>query len=125
MKASDRRAAWGARMVVVGLLVFAGLRWGAPAGAASGARRWQADPQIGPVGVLALDNQGNGWAWAAPKPQTFATSFLLRIENGAWHIVADSTSNPGLLPPGLGMQRLAITADGRAGWAIGNIAVGA
>ena len=41
---------------------------------------------IGPVGAIALDGSGNGWAWAAPAPQTFATNFLLRIEAGrtAW-----------------------------------------
>src|SRR5689334_11821952 len=44
--------------------------------------------EIGNVYAMALDASGNGWAWAAPKPQTFATSFLLRIENGTWRIAA-------------------------------------
>src|SRR6478609_8941748 len=114
MKSLDRRAVWGARLVIVGLLVFAGLRPQAPAGAQPA----QADPQIGPVGVLALDGTGNGWAWAAPKPQTFATSFLLRIENGVWRIALDSTSAPAVLPLNSRIDRIVLTAKGDEGWAI-------
>jgi hypothetical protein len=77
--------------------------------------------ELGPVGALALDGSGNGWAWAAPAPQTFATSFLLRLEDSQRSIVADSTENPVLLPPGLRMVRMVLTADGTDGWAIGNI----
>ena len=76
---------------------------------------------IGPVGAIALDGSGNGWAWAAPAPQTFATSFLLRLEDGQRSIAADSTGNPALLPPGLRMTRMVLTADGSDGWAIGNV----
>jgi hypothetical protein len=81
----------------------------------------QAGPEIGAVWTVALDAAGDGWAWANPAPQTFATTFLLRIESGAWRIAADSTSNPDLLPPGLQITRMAITADGRDGWATGRV----
>ncbi len=76
---------------------------------------------IGPVGAIALDGSGNGWAWAAPAPQTFATSFLLRLEDGQRSIAADSPGTPALLPPGLRMTRMVLTADGSDGWAIGNV----
>ena len=77
--------------------------------------------EIGSVYAMALDAAGNGWAWASPKPQTFATSFLLRIENGTWRVAATSTDNPALLPPEVFIQRMAITADGSDGWAIGHV----
>jgi hypothetical protein len=79
----------------------------------------QAEPEIGPVWAVALDASGDGWAWAAPAPQTFATSFLIRVEQGAWRVAADSLSDPELLPPGLWIADMVLTTDGRAGWAIG------
>ncbi|HST05563.1 MAG TPA: hypothetical protein VLQ48_12625, partial [Chloroflexia bacterium] len=44
----------------------------------------------------------------------------LRIEDGAWDIADDSTTDAELLPLGVVMKRMAITADGKDGWAIGN-----
>ena len=66
-----------------------------------------AQVEIGPVQALALDNSGNGWAWAAPKPQEFTFSYLLRIENGSWRVAADMDSNPTLFPPGRTIHRYA------------------
>jgi hypothetical protein len=111
-----RMAGASLRLTMLLILTLGGL---AARPAATGAA--QAEPQIGPVVALVLDNTGSGWAWARPTPQTFATSFLLRIENGAWRIAADSTSNPTLLPPGLLITRMVLSGDGQNGWAIGSI----
>ena len=78
-------------------------------------------PDIGPVTTVALDSSGNGWAWATAAPQKPATRYLLRIKDGAWDVAADSTTDPELLPFGVVMTRLALTADGNDGWAIGNV----
>jgi hypothetical protein len=77
-------------------------------------------PDIGPVTTMALDASGNGWAWATAAPQKPATRYLLRITDGTWTVAADSTSDPDLLPFGVTIQRLALSADGTDGWAIGN-----
>jgi hypothetical protein len=90
-----------------------------PAGAGPPAGPQAAESQIGPVAAIGLDALGNGWAWAAPKPQTFATSFFLRIENGAWRIALDSTSAPAVLPASTHVQSIAVTAQGDEGWATG------
>ena len=78
-------------------------------------------PDIGPVTTIALDSSGNGWAWATAAPQKPATRYLLRIKDGAWNVAADSTTDSDLLPFGVVMTRLALTADGNDGWAIGNV----
>ena len=96
----------------------------APAAPAGAGPARQTEPEIGAVWTVALDAAGNGWAWAGPAPQTVATSFLLRIEHGTWRIAAASTGNPDLLPPGLLITRMAITADGQNGWASGRIDTG-
>jgi hypothetical protein len=101
-------------VLLAGLLGSLGLRPLLPA-------RAQSTPDIGAIWTTALDSAGNGWAWAGPKPQTFATSFLIRIENGAWTVSADTNSNPSLLPPGLHILRMTVTANGQEGWAIGGI----
>jgi hypothetical protein len=94
----------------------------APAGRATALAAPPGAPlDAGSIGALALDNAGNGWAWAAPRPQTFATSFLIAIVGETATVAADSTSNPTLLPPGLRLARMAITADGADGWAIGAV----
>jgi hypothetical protein len=103
------------------LLAGVGLSGVRPGAAAPAAGPLAQKLDLGPIGALALDGNGNGWAWAAPAPQTFATSFLLRLEDGQRSIVADSTANPTLLPPGLNMVRMVLTADGTDGWAIGNV----
>src|SRR5690242_16910839 len=77
-------------------------------------------PDIGPVTTVALDSSGNGWAWATAAPQKPATRYLLRIKDGAWDVAADSTTDTELLPFGVVMTRLALTADGKDGWAMGN-----
>jgi hypothetical protein len=112
----------GVLTVLFALGLLTGLMAGRGSAQATGVRAAQVD--IGPVEALALDNSGNGWAWAAPKPQTFATSFLLRIENGNWSIAADSASNATLLPLATTISKMVITADGMDGWAIGSQEVG-
>jgi hypothetical protein len=81
----------------------------------------QGTPDIGSVEAIGLDGAGNGWAYAGPGPQTSAQAFLLRIENGAWRIFADSEGDPNILPLGSIMGRIALTEKGDAGWAIGTI----
>ena len=76
-------------------------------------------PEIGPVELVALDAAGNGWAWASSPPQTFASSFLLRIENGAWRVALSSEKNSDVLPPATRLTRLVVTDAGASGWAIG------
>lgn len=80
--------------------------------------------EIGAVAAIALDANGDGWAWAQPAPQTFATSFLVRIDQGTWRVAADSTTSADLLPPGLHLTRMAITADAADGWAVGGVSDG-
>src|SRR5207247_305335 len=77
-----------------------------------------APPQLAYVGRIALDDAGNGWAVAGTNSSPYTQS-LLRIQNGRWRVVADEKTNPRLLPPELVITRMAITADGRSGWAIG------
>jgi hypothetical protein len=79
----------------------------------------QPGDEIGPVLTLALESSGNGWAWASSAPQRPGTNYLLRIENGRWRIAGDTTTNAALLPSGLSMHSMALTANGTDGWAIG------
>ena len=102
------------------LLLMGGVFGGG--GAQSQAAPARQAPRFGALEALALDGSGNGWAWAAPAPQTFATSFLLRLEGGATRVAASTSDHPTLLPPGLAVARLALTADGQDGWAVGNVA---
>ncbi|HYO49307.1 MAG TPA: hypothetical protein VEW94_05600 [Chloroflexia bacterium] len=100
---------------------IAGLAFVQPVGVAPAK---QQEPEIGPVEAVALDGSGNGWAWAAPAPQTFATSFLLRIQDGKYSVFADSTEKPELLPAGLSVFRMVLTAKGDDGWAIASVQEG-
>ena len=77
-----------------------------------------------PSRTLALDAKGLAWGWAAPRPQTFATSFLVSFGGGNAGVATESTRNPALLPPGLHMTRLAVTAAGDDGWGIGAVGEG-
>jgi hypothetical protein len=107
------------RLLAVIVLLLGG---GLGGGAATQAAPPRQAPSFGLVGALALDGSGNGWAWAAPAPQTFATSFLLRLEAGAYRVAASTGEDAALLPPGLEVARMALTADGTGGWAVGNVA---
>ena len=109
----------GYRLVAIVVLLVLGVSTGTQGRAASVSASDEA-PDIGPVSVVALDESGNGWAWASAAPQKPATRYLLRIEDGAWDIADDSTTDAELLPLGVVMKRMAITADGKDGWAIGN-----
>ncbi|HYP20616.1 MAG TPA: hypothetical protein VEY08_11125, partial [Chloroflexia bacterium] len=108
------------RLVAVACIV-AGLALARPASVAPARSQ---ELHIGPVGAVALDGAGNGWAWAGPAPQTFATSFLLRIQDGKYSVFADSTEKPELLPAGLSVFRMALTARGDDGWAIASVQEG-
>lgn len=77
------------------------------------------DTGIGAVMTLALAMSGNGWAWADAAPQKPGTRYLLRIEDGSWQVFSDSVSDPKLLPIGVEIRRIVLTADGKDGWAIG------
>ncbi|HEX9988917.1 MAG TPA: hypothetical protein VGE45_10640 [Chloroflexia bacterium] len=101
--------------------LIAGLMFAQPAGVAPARSQ---EPEIGPVEAVALDGAGNGWAWAAPSLQTSPTSFLLRIQDGKFRVVADSTQEPGLLPARLRVFRIALTAKGDDGWAIADVLEG-
>ncbi len=71
----------------------------------------QARPAIGSVQDLVLDDAGNGWALADSADAAKSDMhLLLRIENGSWRVAADSTTQPALLPAGLGDLHMAITA---------------
>ncbi len=50
----------------------------------------EASNQFGPMTTMALDANGNGWAWGMSPPQTFFNGFLLRIEDGAWRVAVSS-----------------------------------
>lgn len=78
------------------------------------------DTGIGPVMALALDSAGDGWAWANAAPQKPGTRYLLRIEDGSWNVFSDSVKDPKLLPLGMTVIQMALTADGKSGWAIGS-----
>ena len=102
--------------LVAGLLLVGGLFGGGAQ--ATPARQV---PAFGSVQALALDANGDGWAWAGPHGPDYNTNFLLRIEGGAYRVAASTAGNPTLLPPRLEMARIALTADGKNGWAVGNI----
>ena len=67
--------------LVAALLLVVGLAlgMGQPGAAAPAAAPAAQKIDIGPPLAIGLDGNGDGWAWAASAPQTFATSFLLRI----------------------------------------------
>src|SRR5947208_1485067 len=69
-------------------ILLVGLLWSMVGVGSLGAAPLAQKIDLGPIGPIALDGSGNGWAWAAPKPQTFATSFLLRIEDGNRYVAA-------------------------------------
>jgi hypothetical protein len=75
--------------------------------------------ETGSPEALAFDASGNGWAWAAAAPQRPGTNYLLRIESNDWRIAADSTTNPVLLPAGLHIVKMVLSARGDSGWAAG------
>jgi hypothetical protein len=98
--------------------------------------------RLGPIHVMALDDSEQGYAWAdycrrcqqgvippgraaglaAPtQAQTTPSSYLLRIEGPRWFVLADSTTAPTLLVPGLDVWRMVVSADGQEGWAAGKI----
>lgn len=108
------------RVSAVLLLLFIGL------GATRGLAAPTADENtgIGPVISIALDKQGDGWAWADAAPQAPGTNFLVRIEDGSWHEFADTVDDPRLLPSGLHVAGMALSADGNIAWAIGNVSDG-
>ncbi len=81
---------------------------------------WAPPPQVEYIGRLALDAAGNGWAWGLTGTDV-TTHLLLRIQNGGWRVVADGATQPALLPARLDVTRMAITADGRDGWAIATV----
>lgn len=81
---------------------------------------WQ-DRPVGPIGALAIDDTNAGWAWAAPAPDRPGINYLLRIQGGKTVVVADTSTDADLLPPGLQLTRMVLTSDGRRGWAIGQI----
>ncbi len=114
------------------------------AGGVSAAPAAQSLIPLGVIHVMAVDNSGQGYAWAdycrrlcgnggmapgrvaglaAPaEVQTPpASSFLLRMEAGRWYILADSNTAPTLLVPGLDVWRMVVSADGQEGWAAGKV----
>ncbi|MEO8287740.1 MAG: hypothetical protein ABI670_15030 [Chloroflexota bacterium] len=86
---------------------------------AAPARQYDGENEVGPVEALALDSTGNGWAWAEFAPQRPGTNYLVRIDNGQWRIAEDTTTQPTLLPSGLTMYKMVLTAKGDDGWAVG------
>jgi hypothetical protein len=111
-----------ARLRLAALAVLLGAPWALAPRAAAPARAGAFE--VGPIRALALDGQGRAWGWAAPRPQTFATSFVVRFSAGNAGVVTNSTRDPALLPPGLRMTRLAVTAAGDDGWGIGAVGEG-
>ena len=67
-------------------------------------------PAFGSVQALALDANGDGWAWAGPHGPDYNTNFLLRIEGGAYRVAASTArqSHAPAAPAGNGADR----ADG-------------
>lgn len=115
------------------------------AGGVSAAPAAQGLVELGTIHVMALDNRGQGYAWAdsrrhggnggmvlperiagvaapAQAQTTPGPSYLLRIEQNRWFILADSTTAPTLLVPGLDVWRMVISASGQEGWAAGKVA---
>src|SRR4051812_23880838 len=86
------------------LVLLAGMVGGI-GGAAQAAPARQV-PSFGQVAGLALDANGDGWAWAGPA--TGSTNFLLRLEGGAYRVAASTTSDATLLPPKLDLTRLVL-----------------
>src|SRR4051794_25377003 len=86
---------------------------------AAPARQTPQQLKIGPVAVMAIDNNGSGWAWTGPANER-DNGHLLRLQNGAWADVPRSDAAGG------GMGRTAAAGDaivlaggGESGWGPG------
>src|SRR5689334_8413200 len=83
-----------------------------------------APPAFGPIGTVAIDNVGGGWAWTGPECQT-CNGHLLRLRNGTWSVVTSSDPAGGtLVQLSTAIYHIALTGDGTDGWAIGDGARG-
>jgi hypothetical protein len=101
---------------VLALMIIAVLAM--PAGAAPPAQTPE-QLAVGPVSTLAIDNVGGGWGWTGPaNPQD--NGHLLRLENGVWRDFPKNDPAAGDLGrTAAAVDRIALTGDGRTGWAVG------
>lgn len=74
--------------------------------------------KVGPVSALAIDNIGGGWGWTGPANPN-DSGHLIRLNGGMWVEVSRSDPASGQLGTAAAIYDIALTGDGKSGWAIG------
>ena len=112
--------AYRSRHVVAGLAALTLLFGILPAFASAGPLRQAATQlKVGPVAVIALDNNGGGWGWTGPANPS-DNGHLIRLQNNAWADVPRTDAAGGnMVRTAAAVDNIVLSGDGTSGWATG------